>query len=45
MISIASYPLEQPPYAGMVFDYAIFVQCVSPGLRQDYFNRLIRVQI
>jgi hypothetical protein len=40
MISIAANPLKRPPYAGMVFDYAIFVQCVTPGCLHDYFNKL-----
>jgi hypothetical protein len=40
-----SYPLKRPLYADMVFDYAIFVQCVSPGRQHDYFNKLIRTQI
>jgi hypothetical protein len=30
---------------GGVFDYAIFVQCVSPGRLHDYFNNLIRTRI
>jgi hypothetical protein len=40
-----SYPLKRPLYADMVFDYAIFVQCVSPGCLHDYFNKLSRARI
>jgi hypothetical protein len=29
----------------MVFDYAIFVHCVTRGRLHDYFNGLFRMQI
>jgi hypothetical protein len=32
-------------HAGMVFDYAIFVQCVTPARLHDYFNGLLHMQI
>jgi hypothetical protein len=31
--------------AGKAFDYAIFVQCVTPAGLHDYFNGFIQVQI
>jgi hypothetical protein len=49
MISIAAIPLKRPPQrmaeAARVFDYAIFVQCVTPACQHDYFNKLGGMQI
>jgi hypothetical protein len=44
-----SYPFKRPlqssTEAGKVFDYAIFVQCVTPARLHDYSNELIAMQI
>jgi hypothetical protein len=38
-------PFKPSPHASVVFDYAIFVHCVTGARLHDYFNGLLQMQI